>query len=80
MIKAYILTKSNSPASIPSLTDLMAEIRKIKGVKQAHALIGPHGGIAYVEVEDYEQLMETQVELYELEGIDSADTRIAWPR
>ena len=80
MIKAYILTKCNSPVSVSSLTDLLTEVRKIKGVKQAHAIHGPHDGIVYVEVEDYDQMMDTLGDLLKTEGIDSTDTRIAWPR
>jgi len=80
MLKAYVLTNSNSPASIPSATELLAKVRKIKGVKQAHIVMGPNDGIGYVEVEDLEQLGETINALYEVEGIDKIDTRIAWPR
>lgn len=80
MIKAYVLTNSNSPGSIPSLTELLSKVWSIKGVKQAHAITGPHGGIAYIEVKDNEELLETVGELLDLEGIDSTDTRIAFPR
>ncbi len=80
MIKAYILSRCNNPAAIPSATEFLTKVRKVKGVKQAHIVMGPHDGIGYVEVEDLEQLGETISALYEIEGIDKLDTRIAWPR
>ena len=80
MLNAYVLVKASSQVSISSLTDLLSEVRKIKGVKQAHAIMGPDDGIAYVEAEDYEQLLGTLGELLSVEGIGSTDTRMAWPR
>ena len=80
MLKAYILASGGDPTAIPSATEYIAKVRKVKGVKQAHFLFGPHGGIAYVEVEDLEELSKTMDSLFEIGGMGKLDARITYPR
>jgi len=79
MLKAYILASGTDPRNIPSGSDYIEKVRKVKGVKQAHFLFGPHGGIAYVEVKDYAELIETMGALYEIGEMGKLDIRIAFP-
>ena len=81
MIKAYILASSGGdPTAVTSATEYLAKIRKVKGVKQAHFLFGDIGGIAYVEVEDLEELIKTIDSLFEIGGEPILDARITLPR
>ena len=57
----------------------LAEIRKIAGVKQAHALLGPVDIIAVVEVADQKSLIDTVMKIRKVKGVASNDTRLAWP-
>jgi len=52
-------------------------LRKLSGVKQAHALFGPLDAIAYVEGDDLEALGEVIARFYSVEGVKGSDTRIA---
>ena len=80
MLKAYILAPGDGSTEIPSATEYIAKVRKVKGVKQAHFLFGPHDGIAYVEVEDLEELSKTIDSLFEIGGMPKLDARITYPR
>ena len=80
MLKAYILYSDGDPTAVPSATEYLAKVRKVKGVKQAHFLFGPHAGIAYVEVEDLEELGKTMDSLFEIGGMGKLDARITYPR
>jgi DNA-binding Lrp family transcriptional regulator len=73
MTTAYILMQLN--ASDPR--KVMKSIRAVKGVTQAHLLVGPTDCIAYVEAADLEALGNTVVALRSVKGIASTDTRIA---
>ena len=75
MTSAYIFIKVGPEASF----DLLSAIRGIKGVQQAHAIMGPTDGVAFVEVADLEELSETVMAIRAVDGIDSTDTRFAWP-
>ena len=80
MLKAYILASGGDPTAITSATEYIAKVRKVKCVKQAHFLFGPHDGIAYVEVEDLEELIKTIDSLFEIGGEPILDARITLPR
>ena len=54
-------------------------IRAVKGVKQAHLLVGPTDCIAYVETDSLDALGDTVVALRGVKGVASTDTRIAVP-
>ena len=75
MTSAYVFMKVGPEASF----DLLPAIRGIKGVQQAHAIMGPTDGIAFVEVADLEELSETVMAIRAVDGIDGTDTRFAWP-
>lgn len=75
MTGAYILIQMN--AKDPR--KVMATIRAIAGVKQAHLLVGPTDCIAYVERDTLESLGDTVVALRSVDGVVSTDTRIAVP-
>jgi len=71
-ISAYLLIEcSIDPA------DVVRGLRKLSGVKQAHALFGPLEAIAYVEGDDLEALGEVIASFYSIEGVKGTDTRIA---
>ena len=80
MLKAYILYSGGDPTAVPSATEYLAKVRKVKCVKQAHVLFGAIGAIAYVEVEDLEELIKTIDSLFEIGGKPILDARIAYPR
>ena len=75
MTSAYIFMKVSPEASF----DLLSTVREIKGVQQAHAIMGPTDGVAFVEVADLEELSETVMAIRAVDGIDATDTRFAWP-
>jgi DNA-binding Lrp family transcriptional regulator len=75
MTSAYIFMKVGPEASF----DLLPAIREIKGVQQAHAIMGPIDGVAFVEVKDLEGLSETVMAIRAVPGVESTDTRYAWP-
>lgn len=75
MTAAYILIQMN--ATDPR--KVMATIRAVAGVKQAHLLMGPIDCIAYVETDTLESLGDTVVTLRGVNGVVSTDTRIAVP-
>jgi hypothetical protein len=58
---------------------VMATLRAVAGVKQAHLLMGPTDCIAYVETDTLESLGDTVVALRSVNGVVSTDTRIAMP-
>ena len=75
MTAAYILIQLN--ATDPR--KVMATIRAVAGVKQAHLLVGPTDCIAYAEAGSLESLGDTVVALRSVNGVVSTDTRIAVP-
>lgn len=79
MIKAYVFVKGSSEGEFESLPNVLSIVRAIKGIKQAHAVLGPIDGIAYAEVEDFEELGKTLEAIRKITGVASIDTRIAWP-
>ena len=75
MTAAYILIQLN----VTDPRKVMATIRAVAGVKQAHLLVGPTDCIAYVETDTLESLGDTVVALRSVNGVVSTDTRIAVP-
>lgn len=75
MTAAYIIIQLN--ATDPR--KVMAAIRAVAGVKQAHLLMGPTDCIAYVEADTLESLGDIVVALRGVNGVASTDTRIAVP-
>jgi hypothetical protein len=41
--------------------------------------MGPTDGVAFVEVADLEELSETVMAIRAVAGVESTDTRFAWP-
>ena len=73
MTTAYILMQLN--ATDPR--KVMKSIRNVRGVKQAHLLVGPTDCIAYVETDGQESLADSIIALRSVKGVASTDTRIA---
>ena len=73
MTAAYVLLQLN----VTDPRKVMKSIRAVKGVKQAHLLVGPTDCIAYVETDSQEALANTIVALRNVKGVVSTDTRIA---
>ena len=61
----------------PSL--VVAELRRLEGVKMAHALFGPMDAIAFIEAPDLKALDEVVTSLYTVQGVTYTDTRITRP-
>lgn len=75
MNHAYILVQASPGTSF----EVLSTVREIKGVKQAHAIMGPTDGIVFVETADLEELAETVMAIRAVNGVASTDTRFAWP-
>ncbi len=75
MISAYVLMCVESGKVGKALT----EIKGIKGVKTAHAVVGPYDIIAYVEGETIEKLGErVLLQVHNLSGVQSTVTAIVF--
>ncbi len=73
-VQAYVLIGcSKDPAQV------VQEVRKIRGVKAAHALYGALEAIAFVEGADLKDLDRVIAEMYRVEGLRNTDTRIVRP-
>jgi len=71
MTSAYILINSSPGAE----NDIFAKIKKIKGVKEAHIITGPHDMVAYVEAANLGNLGKTVIsKIQNLKGITSTMT------
>jgi len=75
MTSAYVFLQVSPESTFEGLPAL----REVEGVKQAHAIMGPIDGVAFVEVPDMEALAKTVLAIRALEGVASTDTRLAWP-
>jgi hypothetical protein len=58
---------------------VVEELRRLKGVKMAHALFGPMDAIAFIEASDLKALDEIVTMMYSVEGVSYTDTRITRP-
>ena len=58
MNHAYILVQASPGTSF----EVLSTVREIKGVKQAHAIMGPTDGIVFVETADLEELAEPKAQ------------------
>ncbi len=56
--------------------EVVQEVRKIRGVKAAHALYGALEAIALVEAADLKDLDRVIAEMYRVEGLRNTDTRM----
>lgn len=73
-IQAYVLIGcSQDPA------DVVRGVRRIQGVKAAHALYGALEAIAFVEAESLKDLDRVIGEMYQVAGLRNTDTRIVRP-
>jgi hypothetical protein len=75
MTNAYVFLQVSPESTFEGLPAL----REIEGVKQAHAIMGPIDGVAYIEVPDMEALAQTVMAIRAMGGVASTDTRLAWP-
>jgi hypothetical protein len=57
-------------------TDVVSSLRDIPGVREADALFGPADAIAHIEAPDEAGLTELILQMYDIEGLSSTDTRI----
>ncbi len=74
MDAAYVFIE----VSASDLNKLVADLRRIPAVKQAHVLLGPTDCIAYVECPDHEALHETIMTIREVPGVEHTDTRYVY--
>lgn len=73
MIGAYILIQLKATAP----REVIATIRGVTGVKQAHMVAGPADCISYVEAADAEALAKIVMAIRATGEVASTDTRIA---
>ncbi len=57
-------------------TEVVNSLRDIPGVKEADALFGPADAVAHIEALDEAGLMEVILQMYDIEGLSSTDSRI----
>lgn len=57
-------------------TEVVSSLRDILGVKGADALFGPTDVVAHIEAPDEAALKELVIQMYDIEGLSSTDTRI----
>ena len=57
-------------------TEVVSSLRDIPGVKEADALFGPADAVAHIEAPDEAALTELVLQMYDIEGLSSTDTRI----
>ena len=74
MFAAYILIDISINVDAP---EALAAIREVPGVKQAHLVVGPNDCIAYLEVADSQQGMDTLKLLRAVPGVLRTDMRSA---
>jgi DNA-binding Lrp family transcriptional regulator len=74
MVSAYVFMKFGAGAPV----EIIAAIRNIPGVKQAHVVTGPDDVIAYVEAESKEDLEKIIMSMRKVAVVTSSDTRITW--
>jgi hypothetical protein len=58
---------------------VVEELRRLEGVKMAHALFGPMDAIAFIEAPDLKALDEIVTMMYTVDGVTYTDTRITRP-
>ena len=71
-IRAYVFIECDRDPM-----QIVRQVQKLEGVRQAHALFGPLDAIAYLEVEDLKTLEERVLQIQKIPGVRSTDTRIA---
>ena len=74
MFAAYILIDISINVDEP---EALNTIRNVPGVKQAHLIVGPNDCIAYIEVDDSQDAMETLKVLRAVPGVLRTDMRAA---
>jgi DNA-binding Lrp family transcriptional regulator len=75
MSAAYVLILIQ--ASVTDPREVVEKIRRIEGVKQAHATIGPTDCIAFIEGPDPDALTASLLAIRAVEGVERTDTRLA---
>jgi len=73
MFQAYVLIK----IGVPDQSNALQEIRGVKGVKQAHHVLGPTDCIAFVEGPDLITVLGSVGGIRRVEGVEATDTRVA---
>jgi DNA-binding Lrp family transcriptional regulator len=73
MFQAYVLITMG--AADPD--NALQEIRGLKGVKQAHHVLGPTDCIAFVEGPDLNGVLGSVRGIRRVEGVEATDTRVA---
>ncbi len=74
MLAAYVFIQ----LSANDFAKVVAGLRAIPAVKQAHVLLGPTDCIAYVECPSQEALRETIMAIRAVHGIVNTDTRYVY--
>ncbi len=81
MFKAYVLLKfrraeTEEPLAIQTI---LKEVRRVQGVREAHALFGDIDGIALIEASSAALLTSIIQALSAIPGVERTDTRIVVP-
>jgi DNA-binding Lrp family transcriptional regulator len=74
IVAAYVLIdiQASDPLTV------VAAIRQIPGVRQAHVLLGPTDGIAFLECGTHDALRESLLAIRAVPGIFKTDTRYVY--
>ena len=74
MLQAYVFIQISAQNPL----DVLATIRQIPQVKQAHIVLGPIDCIALVECTNHEELQQTLLEIRWVKGVTNTDTRYVY--
>ena len=74
MVAAYVLI--NITMSDPM--EVLASLRAVAGVKQAHILLGPTDAIVYIECANHDELRETLLAIRAVQVVEDTDTRYVY--
>jgi len=72
--QALILGEVKSSEKKAGIDVLMETMRKVKGVKEAHLITGPHDFYLIVNVKDQSEMNDAVARLREIDGISSTMT------
>lgn len=70
-VSAFVIIECDRDPSL-----VVPEMRRLKGVRMAHALFGPMDAIAFIEAPDLKALDEVVTMIYSIDGVTYTDTRI----
>lgn len=74
MVRAYVFIQISATDPL----EVLAALRQIPAVQQAHVLLGPIDCIALIECANHETLQETILTIRSVRGVVNTDTRYVY--